>query len=295
MTGPLPQHLDDVYDLVPGRTVPSVLRAGALGFARLSACSIASRNAAAWVTDFLSAAYYRRNNAEREVDDLRLTFAVLITYWHRHAVDRQLHLDDVSAFHRAFGSDRFDGESPGTFDRHQLLAGAERLLGAGFADAYADDSRRAWGIVFKTKQERQAYEPVKRMRLATLGPLTPARAPREERLWHARPPVEMASAAAAIAALSAPETWPDYASETARFTPLRVGGLAGQTFEIDLAARAGDGQLMFTRGYATINPSGRGRGSQRRWRRGSPSSTTACRRPTIRRSRYRKAPFRCWA
>lgn len=252
MTEALPEHLDDVYSFVPGRTVPSVLRAGALGFARLTACSIASRNAAAWMTDFLSAAYYRQNVAARDVDDLRLAFAILITYWYRTAPDRQLHLGDVSAFHRAYGCDRFDGDGPGALDRDQLLAGAERLLGDDFGDGYADDARRAWGIVFETVEARRRYEPMQRMRLATPGPLTPARTPREERLWHAFPPVEMPSAQAAIDALLAPETWPDYASGVARFTPLRVGGLAGQTFEIDLAARASDGQLMFTRGYATI-------------------------------------------
>ena len=46
----------------------------------------------------------------------------------------------------------------------------------------------------------------------------------------------MPSAEAVIAALTRPETWPDYASEIGRFTPLRPGGLAGQTFEIEVAA-----------------------------------------------------------
>ena len=62
----------------------------------------------------------------------------------------------------------------------------------------------------------------------------------------------MPSAEGVIAALTAPETWPDYASEIGRFTPLRHGGLAGQTFEIEVAAGTGAGWPIFTRGYVTI-------------------------------------------
>jgi hypothetical protein len=62
----------------------------------------------------------------------------------------------------------------------------------------------------------------------------------------------MPSAEAVIAALTRPETWPDYASEIGRFTPLRAGGLPGQTFEIEVAVGTGSGRPMFTRGYVTI-------------------------------------------
>jgi len=62
----------------------------------------------------------------------------------------------------------------------------------------------------------------------------------------------MPSAEAVIAALTRPETWPDYASEIGRFTPLRPGGLDGQTFEIEVAAGTEAGLPMFTRGYVTI-------------------------------------------
>ena len=57
---------------------------GPLGFARMTGSSIVARDAAVWVTDFLNAAYYRRVADEREVDDLRLAFCILTTYWHRH-------------------------------------------------------------------------------------------------------------------------------------------------------------------------------------------------------------------
>jgi hypothetical protein len=55
-----------------------------------------------------------------------------------------------------------------------------------------------------------------------------------------------------VGALTRPETWPDYASELGRFTPLRPGGLAGQTFEIEVAAGTESGRPIFTRGYVTI-------------------------------------------
>ncbi len=55
-----------------------------------------------------------------------------------------------------------------------------------------------------------------------------------------------------IAALTAPETRPDCASEIGRFTPLRRGGLDGQVFEIEVAAGTGSRRPVFTRGYVTI-------------------------------------------
>ena len=62
----------------------------------------------------------------------------------------------------------------------------------------------------------------------------------------------MPSAEAVIGALTKPETWPDYASELGRFTPLRARGLADQTFEIEVAAGTESGRPIFTRGYVTI-------------------------------------------
>ncbi len=59
--------------------------AGPLAFARMTGSSIAGRDAAPWVTDFLNAAYYRRPVTDRDVDDLRLAFCVLTTYWYRKA------------------------------------------------------------------------------------------------------------------------------------------------------------------------------------------------------------------
>ena len=243
----VPEHLEDEPHARPSRS--SVLR-----FARLTGSSIAARDAAAWVTDFLNAAYYRCDLDAREVDDLRLASAVLTTYWYRKASERRLHLTDLAAFHRAFGAGRFDTRDSlrGTLSREQLLAGAGRLLGDWFRDAYADDERRGWGIAFPTTEERARYDPGRRMALVDLGELTPERMALSDQVWHTYPPVEVPSAEAVIAALTRPETWPDYASETGRFTPLRAGGLLGQTFEIEVAAGTESGRPIFTRGYVTI-------------------------------------------
>jgi hypothetical protein len=225
-----------------------------LRFARMTGSSIAGPDAAGWITDFLNAAYYRRDPDRREVDDLRLAFAIITTRWHRLG-HRRLHLGDVVPFHAAFGRDRFvDGarSARGTLDRGQLLEGAGRLLGPWFADAYADDGRRGWGIAFEALEERSAFDPEVRLRLARLGPTTPPDAPGREQTWHTYPAVEVASSDGVIAALSQTETWPDYASALGRFTPLRRSGLLGQTFEIEVVAGAARGRPIFTRGYVTI-------------------------------------------
>jgi hypothetical protein len=220
----------------------------------MTGSSIAARDAAPWVTDFLNAAYYRRAVDDREVDDLRLAFSLLTTYWYNKDNQRRLHLGDLGAFHKAFGAERFhtDRSARGTLSREQLEEGAVRLVGDWFPEAYADDARRGWGIAFETVADREAYNPQRRLVLAKLGELTPESAPPEEQVWHTYPPVRMPSAEAVIGALTRPETWPDYASEIGRFTPLRAGGLDGQTFEIEVAAGTDSGRPIFTRGYVTI-------------------------------------------
>src|SRR5262245_42463383 len=75
-------------------------------FARMSGSSIAAPDAAGWITDFLNAAYYRRDPDARDVDDLRLAFAIVTTRWHRLG-HRRLRVSDVVPFHAAFGRDRF--------------------------------------------------------------------------------------------------------------------------------------------------------------------------------------------
>src|SRR3954465_1479424 len=119
----LPEHLEDEAAEVEAqqRDVP---RTGPLRFARMTGSSIAGRDAAAWVTDFLNAAYYRRAVDDREVDDLRLAFCILTTHWYPKDGGR-LRVTDLPAFHRAFGGGRFDTERSGRghLNREQLLEG----------------------------------------------------------------------------------------------------------------------------------------------------------------------------
>ena len=247
----LPEYLEDTAEEgVEGRAPHT----GVLRFARMAGSSICARDAAPWVTDFLNAAYYRRPLGERDVDDVRLAFSVLTTYWWRKPQHKRLHASDLVAFHRAFGAHRFDtiASARGTLSREQLEAGARALLGDWFTDAYADDARRGWGIAFESAEARAAYDPEVRLGLARLGDLTPEHAALSDQVWHTYPAVEMPSAEGVIAALTAPESWPDYASEIGRFTPLRRGGLDGQVFEIEVAAGTTAGWPMFTRGYVTI-------------------------------------------
>jgi hypothetical protein len=223
-------------------------------FARMSGSSIAAPDAAAWTTDFLNAAYFRRDPDQRDIDDLRLAFAILTTRWHRVG-HRRLRATDGPAFHRAFGRERFLDRSRaprGLLSREQLLEGAARLHGEWFPASYADDELRAWGIAFENAEDKRGYQPEIRLRQGRLGPMTPGTAPPERQTWHTYPPVEVPSADGVIAALSRPETWPDYATEIGRFTPVRSGGLSGQTFEIEVAAGTERGLPVYLRGYVTI-------------------------------------------
>ena len=98
---------------VPDKATAAAPAGGPLRFARMTGSSIASRGAAGWVTDFLNAAYYRRPVADREVDDLRLAFSILTTYWYRRDTPQRLRLADLRAFHRAYGKERFNTELSG--------------------------------------------------------------------------------------------------------------------------------------------------------------------------------------
>ncbi len=215
-------------------TTNSASQPGPIGFAKMAGSSIAGRDAAPWVTDFLNAAYFRRDPQEREVDDLRFAFSVLTTYWYRKDPSRRLRVTDLPAFHRAFGGERFAND--GRLSREALERGATALIGDWFPAAYADPSRKGWGIAFETPEDRAAYNHEYRLKLAKVGALTAESAPLDQQVWHTYDPVEVPSAEGLIAAITQPEMWPEYASAIGRFTPLRPGGLLNQTFEIEVAA-----------------------------------------------------------
>ncbi|MEZ0285469.1 MAG: hypothetical protein ACAH79_09595 [Thermoleophilia bacterium] len=225
--------------------------ARAVRFARMAGTSMAAPDAAPWVTDFLNAAYYARPEAERHVDDLRLAFCVLTTRWSRLG-GRRLHLTDLRAFHRAYRRRRFrrDG-GRGRLTRADLLEGGDRLLGPWFSGGYADPARRGWGIVFESASEREAHRPERRMAHAKVGALTPPSAPPGRRVWKTYEPVPVADVDLMMERLTAPASWPDFGSDHGRFTPLRPGGLLGQTFEIEVVAGAGTRHPLLTRGYVT--------------------------------------------
>lgn len=223
-------------------------------FLRMLGSSIARPDAAGWVTDFLNATHHQRPEDRRDPSDLRLAFTILTTYWDRNG-HRRLRAVDALAFHRAFGRLRLratDAAPRGTLDRAGLLTGAERLLGGWFRDAYDDSARRGWGIAFRTVAERDAHDPTIRLRAAQVGPPTPPVLPPSDQVWHTYAPVRAASTEGVVALLTRPETWPDFATELGRFTPLRPGGLAGQTFEIEIMTALVPRFPAYTRGYVTI-------------------------------------------
>jgi hypothetical protein len=225
-----------------------------LQLSRMAGSPIAAPDAAGWIADFLNAAYYRRPAAERDVDDLRLATCIVTTRWHRLG-HRRLRAADFIAFHRAFGRYRradAPGSPRGTLRRDQLMTGASRLLGPWFSAAYADDRRRRWGIAFETLADCRSYSPEQRLRHAHLGAVTPGTAPPDRQTWHAYPAVETPTCRGTIGALLHPESWPDHATEVGRLTPVRSGGLPGQTFEVEVVAGAEAGRPVFARGYATV-------------------------------------------
>lgn len=229
-------------------------RLPAVQLARMSGTSISGPDAVAWVTDFLNASYYARRSELRDVEDLRIAFTILTTRWHQLG-HRRLRAPDVLAFHRAFFRERILDASHtprGRLDREQLFAGAARLIGPWFEEAYLDDERRAHGIAFETIADRDAYKPEFRLRHARLGAPTPPERPRNEQVWHTYNPVEISSPASTLAALARPERWPDYTSDLGRFTAVRSGGLDGQTFEIEVISALTPRTPAILRGYVTV-------------------------------------------
>lgn len=219
----------------------------ALQFARMPGSSIAAPGAIGWVTDFLNAAFYARPREERTVADLRLALGILTTAWEQQG--RRLGARDLRRFATAYTGLRLHGRL--RLDHEALLSGAERLHGDWFGAAWADPARRRHGIAFETVAQAGAFDSGRRLTDAALGALTPPVRPAARRRSSSYPPVSLPDPAAALALLGDPARWPDMGCAAGHFTALRGGGLAGQTFEIEVALETLPRAPIFTRGYVT--------------------------------------------
>ena len=129
-----------------------------------------------------------------------------------------------------------------------------RCSATGSPEAYADDARRGWGIAFGERRRARR----RTTRRAGCGSrawatLTPESAPaRRADLAHLPAGWDAVGRGRHRGADARPRPGPTTRSEIGRFTPLRRGGLDGQTFEIEVAAGTDAGRPMFTRGYVTI-------------------------------------------
>ena len=218
-----------------------------LQFARMPGSSIAAPGAMGWVTDFLNAAFYARAQDERSVEDLRLAVGVLTTAWER--AGRRLGARDLRGFAGAYTGLRLRGSL--RLDRPALMTGAERMFGPWFSAAWADPARRRHGIAFETVELAERFVPGRRMEDAALGALTPPVSPQPRRQRSVYPHVELPDPARALALLRDPARWPDIGCAAGRFTALRPGALAGQSFEIEVALEPLPRTPVFTRGYVT--------------------------------------------
>jgi hypothetical protein len=218
------------------------------GVARMVGSSIVSPGATSWASAFLMASFYRRPRGERAVEDLRLAHGVLATFWAREG--RRLRARDRTAFSDAFGKGGLS-RVRGSLDNEALKAGGARLLGGWFPEAWDDENRRAYGVAFPTVEERREFDPSARLHHARLRPLSPPTMPPAKQVWATYPPVQLGNPEAALKLLLEPARWPDFSCAGGRFTPVRAGGLVGQTFEIHLAVNPTPHLLLATRGYVT--------------------------------------------
>lgn len=209
--------------------------------------SIAAPGAVGWVTDFLNASFYARAREERSVEDLRLAVGILTTAWER--AGRRLGARDLRGFAVAYTGLRLHGSL--RLDRPALMIGAERMFGPWFPEAWVDPARRRYGIVFETAQLADRFVCGRRLEDAALGALTPPVSPQPRRQRSTYPHVDLPDPGRALALLADPARWPDIGCAAGRFTALRPGGLAGQSFEIEVALEPVPRAPVFTRGYVT--------------------------------------------
>ena len=244
----------------------------------MAGSSIAGPDAAGWVTDFLNAAYYARPDSERHVRDLRRRHGIITTRWATRATGRS-----ACRRVRVQPGVRAAALAPGraALEYMQRCLKAPRDYSATGLPTRGSTTR---GGLLRDRVRDGRPAPDVRPRAAVARRCAgPAHAAAEHRIpttWATYDPVALPDPDAALELLGAPGRWPDIGCAGGRFTPLRGGGLLGQTFEIEVVAEPAPRSPLFTRGYVTCTtlvPSRpRGRGRARSRHRGAPRSL--CRR-----------------
>ena len=227
-----------------GAGLARALGSGPARVARIGRLDHRRADAAGWITDFLNAAYFHRAEAAggaRDVDDLRLALAVVTTAGTRRATGACAPPTSSPSTARsgATASSRPRARARGTLDPGPAPGRRGRLLGPWFAEAYADDARRGWGIAFPTVAAKAPTAP----RTAWPARGSAAHAPRGA-AGPSRPGTRTRRCGCRRPTASSTPSRPERGRTRQRggpLHPLRTGGLAGQTFEIEVVAGAAAG------------------------------------------------------
>ena len=220
----------------------------------MSGLSIAGRDAAPWVTDFLNAAYLppagRRARGRRPAR------------W-RSASSPPTGTARPGAPAACCRPARLPpGLRPRAL-RHRGVARAARCAAPSCCPAPRTAGRVVPGGLRRRRAARLGHRVpdrrgARRLRPRPapgdrpLGDLTPEQAPLAEQVWHTYPPVAMPSAEGVIAALTRPETWPDYASRSAASRRCARAGCSARRSRSRSPRAREAGRPVFTRGYVMI-------------------------------------------
>ena len=231
-----------------GAGLARALGSGPARVARMAGSTIAAPDAAGWITDFLNAAYFRRARrpaARATSTTCASRSAVVTTRWHAQG-HRRLRAADVVAFHRAFGRDRFlDGLALAAGDARPRPAPRRRGAAARPLVRGRLRRRRAARLGDRVPDGRGEG------RLPARGPPGRRAARRAHAARGAAGPADLAHVPAGAGAVGrrrrrralAPG---DVAGLRQRDRALHrrcgTGGLAGQTFEIEVVAGAAAGR-----------------------------------------------------
>ena len=208
----------------------------------MAGSSIAGRDAAPWVTDFLNAAYYRRaGRRERDVDDLRLAFASSRPTGTARRPAAGCASPTCAAFHRAFGARPLRHRALGARHarpRRSCCARRGARCSATGSRTPTPTTRAAAGASRSRRvEERAAYDPDGPARA---GPARRAdareRAAGRAGLAHLPAGRDAVGRGASSARSRGPRRGRTTRARSGASRRCAPGGLAGQTFEIEVAA-----------------------------------------------------------